>query len=68
MEKEELGEIFQEPELRDLLLQVSLGLKYIHMLGLVHLDIKPSEGLFYLVNFTEFLTTFSVSFYMVQCR
>ncbi|XP_053533956.1 wee1-like protein kinase 2 isoform X1 [Ictalurus punctatus] len=43
MEKEELGEIFQEPELRDLLLQVSLGLKYIHMLGLVHLDIKPSN-------------------------
>lgn len=41
-EKEELREFFQEPELRDLLLQVSMGLKYIHASGLVHLDIKPS--------------------------
>ncbi|MCI4379226.1 hypothetical protein PGIGA_G00225550 [Pangasianodon gigas] len=42
-EKDEQGEFFQEPELRDLLLQVSMGLKYIHALGLVHLDIKPSN-------------------------
>ncbi|XP_060734600.1 wee1-like protein kinase 2 [Tachysurus vachellii] len=42
-EKEEQREFFQEPELRDLLLQVSMGLKYIHASGLVHLDIKPSN-------------------------
>ncbi|KAI4875818.1 hypothetical protein NFI96_017150, partial [Prochilodus magdalenae] len=42
-EKEEQGEFFREPELRDLLLQVSQGLKYIHTSGLVHLDIKPSN-------------------------
>lgn len=42
-EKEEQGEYFRVPELRDLLLQVSMGLKYIHSSGLVHLDIKPSE-------------------------
>lgn len=51
-EKEEQGEFFQEPELRDLLLQVSMGLKYIHKSGLVHLDIKPSElGVFWGVFF-----------------
>ncbi|KAF3689086.1 Wee1-like protein kinase 2 [Channa argus] len=37
------GELFTEPELKDLLLQVSMGLKYIHSSGLVHLDIKPSN-------------------------
>ncbi|KAI5098205.1 wee1-like protein kinase 2 isoform 2 [Silurus meridionalis] len=42
-EKEEQGEFFQEPALRDLLLQVSMGLKYIHASGLVHLDVKPSN-------------------------
>ncbi|XP_060779889.1 wee1-like protein kinase 2 isoform X2 [Neoarius graeffei] len=42
-EKGEQGEFFQEPELRDLLLQVSMGLKYIHASGLVHLDVKPSN-------------------------
>ncbi|XP_019749728.1 wee1-like protein kinase 2 [Hippocampus comes] len=41
--KEMQGEIFSRAELKDLLLQVSMGLKYIHSLGLVHLDIKPSN-------------------------
>ncbi|CAK6960167.1 wee1-like protein kinase 2 [Scomber scombrus] len=43
MKKEVQGELFSEAELKDLLLQVSMGLKYIHSLGLVHLDIKPSN-------------------------
>lgn len=34
---------FEEPELKDILLQISLGLKYIHNAGMVHLDIKPSQ-------------------------
>lgn len=42
MKKEVQGELFSESELKDLLLQVSMGLKYIHSSGLVHLDIKPS--------------------------
>uniref|UniRef100_A0A8C5P464 Wee1-like protein kinase n=1 Tax=Jaculus jaculus TaxID=51337 RepID=A0A8C5P464_JACJA len=37
------GNHFQEPKLKDILLQVSLGLKYIHNSGMVHLDIKPSN-------------------------
>uniref|UniRef100_A0A8C3X2I9 Wee1-like protein kinase n=1 Tax=Catagonus wagneri TaxID=51154 RepID=A0A8C3X2I9_9CETA len=37
------GSHFQEPQLKDILLQVSLGLKYIHNYGMVHLDIKPSN-------------------------
>lgn len=40
--KEMQGELFSEAEMKDLLLEVSMGLKYIHSLGLVHLDIKPS--------------------------
>lgn len=43
-EKEQQGEFFKELELKDLLLQVSMGLKYIHTSGLVHLDIKPSKS------------------------
>ncbi|XP_035520163.1 wee1-like protein kinase 2 isoform X2 [Morone saxatilis] len=43
IKKEVQGELFSEAELKDLLLQVSMGLKYIHSLGLVHLDIKPSN-------------------------
>ncbi|KAM5138311.1 wee1-like protein kinase [Mantella aurantiaca] len=34
---------FAEPELKDLLLQVARGLKYIHSMALVHMDIKPSN-------------------------
>ncbi|XP_004714082.1 wee1-like protein kinase 2 [Echinops telfairi] len=34
---------FQEPELKVILLHISLGLKYIHGSGIVHLDIKPSN-------------------------
>ncbi|XP_075875291.1 wee1-like protein kinase 2 isoform X2 [Nelusetta ayraudi] len=43
VKKEIEGKLFSEAELKDLLLQVSMGLKYIHSLGLVHLDIKPSN-------------------------
>ncbi|KAJ0069676.1 hypothetical protein NL108_011963 [Boleophthalmus pectinirostris] len=43
VKKEEQGELFSEAELKDLLLQVSMGLKYIHSSSLVHLDIKPSN-------------------------
>lgn len=32
-----------ETELKDLLLQVARGLRYIHSTGLVHMDIKPSN-------------------------
>ncbi|CAK7294726.1 Wee1-like protein kinase 2 [Vulpes lagopus] len=35
------GNHFPEPKLKDILLQISLGLKYIHNSGMVHLDIKP---------------------------
>ncbi|KAF7487320.1 Hypothetical predicted protein [Marmota monax] len=37
------GKHFQEPKLKDILLQISSGLKYIHNSGMVHLDIKPSN-------------------------
>lgn len=32
-----------ELEMKDLLLQVTRGLKYIHSMSLVHMDIKPSK-------------------------
>ncbi|NWR69316.1 WEE2 kinase, partial [Centropus unirufus] len=38
-----LGQYLTEAELKEILLQVSMGLKYIHNSGLVHLDIKPSN-------------------------
>ncbi|XP_017660418.1 PREDICTED: wee1-like protein kinase 2 isoform X2 [Lepidothrix coronata] len=43
LENAKLGQYFQEAELKEILLQVSMGLKYIHNSGLVHLDIKPSN-------------------------
>ncbi|XP_010155061.1 PREDICTED: wee1-like protein kinase 2 [Eurypyga helias] len=42
-ENAKLGQYFSETELKEILLQVSTGLKYIHNSGLVHLDIKPSN-------------------------
>ncbi|NWH16725.1 WEE2 kinase, partial [Grus americana] len=43
LENTKLGQYFPESKLKDILLQVSMGLKYIHNSGLVHLDIKPSN-------------------------
>ncbi|XP_014866476.1 PREDICTED: wee1-like protein kinase 2 isoform X1 [Poecilia mexicana] len=43
MKKSAQGELLTEAELKDLLLQVVMGLKFIHSYGLVHLDIKPSN-------------------------
>ncbi|XP_007532148.1 wee1-like protein kinase 2 [Erinaceus europaeus] len=42
-ENAKTGNHFPEAKLKDILLQVSLGLKYIHNSGMVHLDIKPSN-------------------------
>ncbi|XP_071071622.1 wee1-like protein kinase 2 [Dasypus novemcinctus] len=42
-EAKKSGNHFQEPKLKNILLQISLGLKYIHNSGMVHLDIKPSN-------------------------
>ncbi|XP_060101666.1 wee1-like protein kinase 2 isoform X1 [Heteronotia binoei] len=43
LEKAKTADYLKEPELKEILLQVSMGLKYIHASGLVHLDIKPSN-------------------------
>ncbi|NXI50942.1 WEE2 kinase, partial [Chloroceryle aenea] len=43
VENAKLCQYFSEAELKEILLQVSMGLKYIHNSGLVHLDIKPSN-------------------------
>uniref|UniRef100_A0A8B9FFT2 non-specific protein-tyrosine kinase n=1 Tax=Amazona collaria TaxID=241587 RepID=A0A8B9FFT2_9PSIT len=43
LENAKLAHYFSETELKEILLQVSMGLKYIHNSGLVHLDIKPSK-------------------------
>uniref|UniRef100_A0A3P9Q9E2 Wee1-like protein kinase n=1 Tax=Poecilia reticulata TaxID=8081 RepID=A0A3P9Q9E2_POERE len=43
VKKSAQGELLTEAELKDLLLQVVMGLKFIHSYGLVHLDIKPSN-------------------------
>uniref|UniRef100_A0A671M178 Wee1-like protein kinase n=1 Tax=Sinocyclocheilus anshuiensis TaxID=1608454 RepID=A0A671M178_9TELE len=42
-ENNRLLHFLSEMELKDLLLQVSRGLKYIHSTALVHMDIKPSN-------------------------
>ncbi|OCT86098.1 hypothetical protein XELAEV_18019792mg [Xenopus laevis] len=43
MENNKKGQFVPEQELKEILLQVSMGLKYIHGSGLVHMDIKPSN-------------------------
>uniref|UniRef100_A0A8C0FW81 Wee1-like protein kinase n=1 Tax=Chelonoidis abingdonii TaxID=106734 RepID=A0A8C0FW81_CHEAB len=43
LENAKTGHYFQEAELKEILLQVSMGLKYIHSSGLAHMDIKPSN-------------------------
>lgn len=44
--KSKTADYFKESELKEILLQVSMGLKYIHTSGLVHMDIKPSKALY----------------------
>lgn len=46
LEKAKTADYLKEPELKEILLQVSMGLKYIHTSGLVHLDIKPSKDIY----------------------
>ncbi|KAH0617023.1 hypothetical protein JD844_028590 [Phrynosoma platyrhinos] len=43
LENLKTDDYFKESELKEILLQVSMGLKYIHSSGLVHMDIKPSN-------------------------
>ena len=43
MENYRTMHFFSELKLKDLLLQVARGLKYIHSTSLVHMDIKPSK-------------------------
>ena len=46
LENSKTGDYFKESELKEILLQVSMGLKYIHASGLVHMDIKPSKSIY----------------------
>lgn len=60
-----------ELELKDLLLQVSRGLKYIHSTALVHMDIKPSKLFSYTIlghlwDICSWLV-FPFAAYMVSC-
>ncbi|KAJ6660038.1 hypothetical protein lerEdw1_018236, partial [Lerista edwardsae] len=43
LENSKTASYFKESELKEILLQVSTGLKYIHISGLVHMDIKPRD-------------------------
>lgn len=43
MENQRTLKFLSEAQLKDLLLQVSRGLKYIHSASLAHMDIKPSK-------------------------
>lgn len=51
---------FTEPELKDLLLQVARGLKYIHSMSLVHMDIKPSKFVTALLSIDNLLSSFNL--------
>lgn len=51
---------FTEPELKDLLLQVARGLKYIHSMSLVHMDIKPSKFITALLSIDNLLSSFNL--------
>lgn len=58
LQKEVQDELFSEPELKNLLLEVSMGLKYIHSSGLVHLDIKPSVSRWAVYSFHIYILHF----------
>lgn len=49
-EKFSRNERFAESDVKQILLHIALGLRYIHSLNLVHLDIKPGKYIYKIIN------------------